>query len=123
MKKPKLEEIDFYCRLQHPKVDPIAFFLHYESNGWYVGKVPMKNWRAAVANWDRMQQTKNGGTNVSKREQEFAAAIERSREDDRPDESVQRISPRSGSRVCKGIQAHGGGVWGIESQPGFKFGD
>lgn len=27
------------------------FFNHYESNGWKVGKNPMKSWKAAVANW------------------------------------------------------------------------
>lgn len=35
------------------------FFNHYESNGWKVGKNPMKNWKAAVANW---LKRKNGGT-------------------------------------------------------------
>ena len=28
-----------------------AFFNHYESNGWMVGKNKMKNWEAAVRNW------------------------------------------------------------------------
>lgn len=27
------------------------FFNYYESNGWKVGKNPMKNWKAAAANW------------------------------------------------------------------------
>ena len=61
MNKPSLEEIHEYCQQRHPSVDPVAFFLHYETNGWMVGKVPMKNWRAGVANWDRMQQTRNRG--------------------------------------------------------------
>lgn len=54
MTKPSLEEIDAYCQMKHPTVDPVAFFLHYESNGWMVGKVSMKSWRHAVANWERM---------------------------------------------------------------------
>jgi hypothetical protein len=28
-----------------------AFYNHYESNGWMVGKNKMKNWEAAVRNW------------------------------------------------------------------------
>jgi hypothetical protein len=28
-----------------------AFFNHYESNGWMVGKNKMKNWEAAIRNW------------------------------------------------------------------------
>ena|ERR1035441_1829326 len=66
MTKPTLEEIHEYCEQRHPSIDPVAFFLHYETNGWMVGKVPMKNWKAGVANWDRMQQTRNGGNGHAK---------------------------------------------------------
>jgi hypothetical protein len=37
-----------------------AFFNHYESNGWMVGKNKMANWSASVKNWiakDYNQQT------------------------------------------------------------------
>lgn len=27
------------------------FWNHYESNGWKVGRNPMRKWRAAAANW------------------------------------------------------------------------
>ena len=30
-----------------------GFFDHYESNGWKVGKNPMKCWKAAVRNWTK----------------------------------------------------------------------
>src|ERR1035441_3370515 len=66
MTKPTLEEIHEYCEQRHPSIDPVAFFLHYETNGWMVGKVPMKNWKAGIANWDRMQQTRNGGNGHAK---------------------------------------------------------
>jgi hypothetical protein len=56
MTKPSYEEIFAYCESRHPSVDPVAFFLHYETNGWMVGKVPMKNWKAGIANWDRMRE-------------------------------------------------------------------
>ena len=29
------------------------FYDYYESNGWRVGRNPMKNWRSAMANWKR----------------------------------------------------------------------
>ena len=32
------------------------FFDYYESNGWKVGKVPMKDWRAAVRMWARRER-------------------------------------------------------------------
>jgi hypothetical protein len=48
-----------------------AFFNYYESNGWHVGRSPMKNWNAAVRNWmnrEHTQTTKqiNGKTNSSR---------------------------------------------------------
>src|ERR1017187_3988416 len=93
MTKPSYEELFAYCESRHQSVDPVAFFLHYESNGWYVGKVPMKNWKAAVANWDRMQQTRNGGNQYAKQlPQTFA---ERDAASTR--EAAERIKSRRGS--------------------------
>jgi len=36
-------------------MDPEAFFDHYTANGWIVGKAKarMKDWKAAVRNWER----------------------------------------------------------------------
>src|SRR6267378_8620941 len=91
MQKPTLEQIDFYCREKHSSVDPIAFFLHYETNGWMVGKVPMKNWKAGIANWDRMQQTRNGGNQYAKQLPEtFAERDSRS-----TIEAARRIAART----------------------------
>lgn len=36
----------------------IGFYDYYESNGWRVGKTPMKDWQAAIRNWVRNEQTK-----------------------------------------------------------------
>ena len=33
------------------KIEAEKFFNYYESNGWKVGKNPMKNWKAAANNW------------------------------------------------------------------------
>jgi len=51
--KPTLEEITAYCRERKNKVDPDKFLSYYESNGWKVGRNPMKDWKAAVRNWER----------------------------------------------------------------------
>jgi len=32
---------------------PEKFLDHYESNGWKVGRNPMKDWKAAVRTWER----------------------------------------------------------------------
>ena len=100
MNKPSYEEVFDYCESRHRSVDPVAFFLHYESNGWYVGKVPMKNWKAAVANWDRMQQTRNGGNQYANQlPQTFAE-----RDDRTSIEAARRIRETLGGNGNDGNQ-------------------
>lgn len=52
---PTLDEVKAYVRERGNKIDPEKFRAYYESNGWKVGKVGMKNWKAAVVNWERME--------------------------------------------------------------------
>lgn len=42
--------------------DPEYFCDYYESNGWHVGKQPMKDWKATVRRWLRTSKPKNGIT-------------------------------------------------------------
>jgi hypothetical protein len=49
---PTIIEIKDYCTERKNRVDPNKFYNHYESNGWLVGKNKMKNWKAAVRNWE-----------------------------------------------------------------------
>lgn len=46
----------------HCNDDADAFLNHYESNGWKVGKNPMKNWKAAIAQWVKRNEDKATGT-------------------------------------------------------------
>ena len=50
---PTLEEVAAYCLERQNKVDAQRWLDYYEANGWKVGKNPMKDWRAAVRNWER----------------------------------------------------------------------
>lgn len=50
--KPTMEDIRVYCQSRQNSVDPERFWNYYESNGWRVGKSPMKDWKAAVRNWE-----------------------------------------------------------------------
>lgn len=54
--KPTVEEIDAYCKERVNRIDAQGFFDYYESKGWVVGKSPMKDWKAAVRNWERMDK-------------------------------------------------------------------
>lgn len=49
---PTVEQVSQYVREQGYSVDPVRFVDHYESNGWMVGKNKMKDWKAAVRNWN-----------------------------------------------------------------------
>ncbi|NCB47446.1 helix-turn-helix domain-containing protein [bacterium] len=50
--KPSLDDVKAYCIERKNKVDPAKFMSYYESNGWKVGRNPMKDWRAAVRTWE-----------------------------------------------------------------------
>ena len=52
--KPTIEEITAYCKERGNGIDALSFFDYYESKGWVIGKSPMKDWKAAVRNWERM---------------------------------------------------------------------
>lgn len=54
--KPSLSEVAQYCRERANKVDPEQFYNFYESNGWKVGKNPMKDWHAAVRTWEKREK-------------------------------------------------------------------
>lgn len=50
--KPTVNEVDEYGATLTPRFsNSLKFVSHYESNGWKVGKNPMKDWRAAVRTW------------------------------------------------------------------------
>ena len=49
---PTLEEVTAYCRERRNGVNPEKFINYYSSNGWMVGRNKMKDWKAAVRNWE-----------------------------------------------------------------------
>lgn len=51
--KPTLEEVAEYISSRNTNVDANRFWNYYESNGWKVGKNPMKDWKACVRTWER----------------------------------------------------------------------
>ncbi len=50
---PAIDEIKEYCKERKNNVDAEKFFDYYESKGWLVGKTKMKNWQAAIRNWEK----------------------------------------------------------------------
>lgn len=53
-KKPTPEEIKLhFSKSGLPMSEAEKFFDYYESNGWRVGKNPMKSWTSAASNWKK----------------------------------------------------------------------
>ncbi len=55
---PSVDEVRQYCYERGNSVDPQRFVDYYSSNGWKVGKNPMKDWKAAVRTWERSDKDK-----------------------------------------------------------------
>jgi biotin operon repressor len=62
---PTLSEVSDYCIERKNSIDPQRFIDYYTANGWIVGKTKMKDWKAAVRNWERRD---SGGTAGGKTE-------------------------------------------------------
>lgn len=61
---PTLEDISTYIKEIGGKVDPEKFYDHYASCGWVLkGGQKMKDWRAAVRNWERRESDGRKGYN------------------------------------------------------------
>lgn len=51
-----MDEVAAYCRERNNGIDAQRFLDYYQANGWMVGKAKMKDWRAAVRNWERQEE-------------------------------------------------------------------
>ena len=49
---PTVDEVRDYCTERGNNIDPQRFVDFYQSKGWKVGSVSMKDWKAAVRNWE-----------------------------------------------------------------------
>lgn len=54
--KPTVEEIAGYCAERGNGIDARHFYDYYESNGWKVGRNPMRDWKATVRNWEQREK-------------------------------------------------------------------
>ena len=66
-KKPSLEEVQEYCKERNNNINPEHFIDYYESNGWKVGKNPMKDFKAAIRTWERNSGTYAKSTGNTKK--------------------------------------------------------
>ena len=59
---PDYEQVSRYCQQRNNEIDPEAFIDYYAAKDWMIGKSKMKDWKAAVRNWERNQSKKNART-------------------------------------------------------------
>lgn len=64
---PSIEEVREYCNERENGIDPERFVNFYESKGWLIGKNKMKDWKAAVRNWERINDTNKPKDAVTQR--------------------------------------------------------
>lgn len=63
--KPELFQVQNYFEEVGALPEAEGFFNYYESNGWKVGKNPMKDWQAASRNWIKNSKNyKHNGTST-----------------------------------------------------------
>jgi len=59
--KPTIQEIQAHILEKGYTFDAEAFYAFYESNGWKVGRNPMKNWKMACTTWAKNNRNNNNG--------------------------------------------------------------
>jgi len=67
---PSLEEIKNYCIERKNNINAEHFYDYYSSKGWMIGKNKMKDWKAAVRNWERNKFSTNPIAEKQKVEEE-----------------------------------------------------
>ena len=91
---PTLEEVKDYEAQKGYTFSAERFWGYYESNGWRVGKNPMRNWHAACVTWQGKQNEEqinlnNNGINSQRPESRFER---REREEREYLEKMERLS-------------------------------
>ena len=54
--QPTVEQVEEYCQQMGYGISPDRFVDYYTANGWMTGKTHMKDWKAAVRNWERTRK-------------------------------------------------------------------
>lgn len=72
---PTAQEIEEYKIEISAIVNAQAFYDHYEANGWMVGKVKMKNWKAAFRQWNSREKEKEKSCAKKEKEERYGTKL------------------------------------------------
>lgn len=79
--KPTIQEIQAHILEKGYTFDAEAFYAFYESNGWKVGRNPMKNWKMACTTWDKNRKSNNNNYgSVKSNTEKFIESVKSSNE-------------------------------------------
>lgn len=78
---PTIEEVKVYCLERKNIINPQSFIDFYDSKGWMIGKNKMKDWKAAVRNWETRNKSSDT-VNISKRLEVKPVEYEKPSEED-----------------------------------------
>ena len=101
--KPTIEEIQAHILEKGYTFDAEAFYAFYESNGWKVGKNPMKNWKMACTTWAKNRKS-NYNNNVNYGRETITDKIRRTVEEANAfsQQLADRIGNQQQADVCDG---------------------
>lgn len=66
MTRPSIDQLKEYITEKGYHVNAEKWYAYYESNGWKVGRNPMKSWKGAVATWEHSDFNKQKDNSVIK---------------------------------------------------------
>lgn len=89
--KPTLEEVSQYCKERKNNINPSSFINYYESNGWMVGKNPMKDWKACVRSWETKNYNKQSNNKLNVKLPEWFGKEIKMEEDKDAEEFERRV--------------------------------
>lgn len=72
---PTIDEIQAQVTEKGYTFTAEAFWAHYESNGWMVGKNKMKSWTAACVKWQQNQRNGSGNTPTNTKDYDAGVLI------------------------------------------------
>ena len=66
---PTLEEVKAYCEERKNNIDAERFINYYSAKGWRLGNDSIKNWKALILNWEKVEKKNEGVTKTYTTEQ------------------------------------------------------
>ena len=107
---PTLDDVTAYCTERGNGIDPQRFMDYYQSNGWKVGKNPMKDWKAAVRTWEQRDAAPKKAEDDTEIRQYYQAARNTYPNNIKPEEGMELF--RKLSKGNPGIARRLSGAFG-----------